>query len=74
MAISWCSDVNNFVLVSTLIGSWNLFKNSVAKAPNVLMAARGNSMYHLAALPVRVRGNSRSQTLSSTMELDMDHK
>ena len=38
------------------------------------MAARGNSMYHLAALPVRVRENSRSRTLSSTMELDMDHK
>ena len=38
------------------------------------MAARGNSMYHLAALPVRVRGNSQIRTLSSTMELDMDHR
>ena len=74
VAVSWRSDVNNFVPVSTLIGSWKFFKNSVAKAPNVLMAARGNSMYHLAALPIRVRENIRSQTLSSTMELDMDHK
>ena len=74
MAVSWRSDVNNYVLVSTLIGSWKFFKNSVAKAPKVLMAARGNSMYHLAALPVRARGNSGSRTLSSTMELDIDHK
>ena len=74
MAVSWHSDVNSSVLVSTLIGSWKFFKNSVAKAPNVLMAAHGNSMYHLAALHVMVREKSRSRTLSSTMELDMDHK
>ena len=72
--VSWRSEVNSFVPVSNLIGNWKFFRNSVAKAPTLLMAARGNSIYHLAALPIRVRENSRSQTLSSTMELDMDHK
>ena len=74
MAVSWHSEVNSSVLVSNLIGNWKFFRNSVAKAPKVLMAARGNSMYHLAALPIRVRGNSQSRTLSSTMELDIDHR
>ena len=74
MAMSWRSEVNSSILVSNLIGNWKFFRNSVAKARNILMAVRGNSMYHLAALPVRVRGNNRSWTLSSTMELDMDHK
>ena len=60
MAVSWRSEVKNFVSVSNLIGNWKFFRNSVAKAPKVLIAARGNSMYHLAALPVRVRENSRS--------------
>ena len=73
MAVSWRSDVNNSVPVSTLIGSWKFFRNSVAKALKVLMAACGNYMYHLAALPVRVQRKSQSRTLSSTMELDIDH-
>ena len=74
VAVSWCSKVNSFVSVSNLISNWKFFRNSVAKAPKVFMAARGNSIYHLVELPVRVRGNSRSRTLPSTMELDIDHK
>ena len=74
MAMSWCSEANSSILVSNLIGNWKFFINSAAKAPKVFMAACGNSIYHLAALPVRMRGNSRSRTLSSTMELEIDHK
>ena len=73
MVVSWRNDVKNSVPVSTLIGNWKFFRNSVAKALKVLMVACGNSMYHLAALPMRVHGKSRSRTLSSTMELDIDH-
>ena len=74
MAVSWHNEVNSSVLVSYLIGNWKFFRNSVAKAPKVLMVVRGNTIYHLAVLPVRVWGNSPSRILSSTMELDIDHK
>ena len=74
VAVSWRNKVNSSILVSYLIGNWKFFRNFIAKAPKVLMAARGNSIYHLAALPVRVRGNSQSRIISSTMELDTDHR
>lgn len=74
VAVSWRSKVKSYVPVSYLIGSLKLLRNSVAKAPKVLMAPHGNSMYHLVALPMRVWGKSRSRILSSTMELEINHR
>ena len=74
VAVSWRSEVNSSILVSNLIGNWKFFINSITKAPKVFMAACGNSIYHLETLPIMVQGNSQSQTLSSTMELDIYHK
>ena len=74
VAISSCSKVKSSISVSYLIGNWKFLINSVAKVPKVLTALWGNSMYYLVALSVRVWGKIQSQILSSTMELETDHR
>lgn len=74
VVVSWYNEVKSFVLVSYLIGNWKFLRNYIAKAPKVLMALRGNSMYHLAALSMRVRGKIWSWILSSTMALETYHR
>ena len=74
VVVSWRSEVKISVPVLYLIGNWKFLRNSVAKAPKVLTAPHGSSIYHLATFPVRLRGKIRSWILSSTMDFETDHR
>ena len=49
-------------------------KNALAKSHKLLKAAEGSSIYHFAAVPVKVLRNSLNLTESSFSEFEEHHK
>ena len=56
------------------MGNWKWVKKLVAKAIKLSKEARGNSMYHFVAGPVRVCWKRHNLTKSSFKEFDEQHK
>ena len=75
----WSADIcsklaSNSVLASYLRGNWKWLRKAIASSPKKEYHERSSSMYHFAALPIRVHWNNRNWTESSFSELDEHHK
>ena len=64
------SEVNRSVPISYQISNWKCVKKSIAKTLKSQNECCGNSMYHLAAMPVRVLWKRRRWLEPSIKELD----
>ena len=54
--------------------SWKWLRKALAKSQKLLKAAEGNSIYHLASIPVKVLWNSLNLIQSSFNKLEEHHK
>ena len=68
------SEVRRSVHVSYRIGNWKCVKNAIAKALNSQKECCGNSMYHFAAILVRVLWKILRRIEPPIKELDEHHK
>jgi len=60
--------------VSWQMGNWKKVKKTIAIGAKVVWAHNGNSVYHLATIPVRVRWNRLCLIKSSMILLEEHHK
>ena len=67
--VCW-SEVNSYIHVSYWIGNWKCVKKAIAKALKSQNECRGNSMYHLATMEVRVLWKRCRRIEPSIKELD----
>ena len=71
----FCLKVDNkSVPKSYQTGSWKWLRKALAKSQKLLKGTEGNSIYHLAAIPVKVLWNSLNLIESSFNELEEHHK
>ena len=66
--------VSSSVPASYLIGNWRWFRKSIISLPKEEYLEWSSSMYHFAALPMRVRWNNYNCTESSFNELDENQR
>ena len=74
VAVFWWQDNKISTLSSYLTRSWKYCRNMKARELKSRYLACGSSMYHLAAVPMRVRWNSLILMESSTMLFDEHHR
>ena len=67
-------EVKRSVPISLRIGSWKCVRNTVANEPKSTNECCGSSMYHFAAVTVKVRWKSHNRTESSMREFEEHHK
>ena len=74
VALPCWKEVNNSILESYRIGSWKWCKNVLAKLPKSANPTNGNSIYHLAATPIKVLWKSLNRKLSSIKDFKEHHR
>ena len=74
VALSYWKVDNKSIPKSYQTRSWKWLRNTLAKSQKLSNATKGSSMYHFAAVLVRVLWNNLNQTMLSFSELEEHHK